>query len=179
MVTTKLMTAEELAVLPDDGFRYELIRGELIQMPPPDVVHGRRQARVSQILLNYADQHGGDVTGEAGFRLEIGPDTVLAPDATYTAPARVPTESRRGYGTYVPDVVVEIDSPSNRPGERRFRVQVYFDAGVRLVLFVNDERQSLTAMYADGRTVVLTIGEVFDGGEIMPGFRATIADLFR
>src|SRR5215218_7739646 len=155
MVTTKLMTADELAVLPDDDFRYELIRGELIQMPPPDLIHGLRQARVGQIFLNYADRHGGIVTGEAGFRLEIGPDTVLGPDVTYTSPDRVPTEVRRGYGTHVPDVAMEIDSPSSRSGERRFRTEVYHRAGVRLVLFLNDEQQTLTAAYADGRIDVL------------------------
>ena len=32
--TTKLMTAEELLEMPDDGFRYELVRGELVKMPP-------------------------------------------------------------------------------------------------------------------------------------------------
>lgn len=179
MVTTKLMKAEELELLPEDDFRYELIRGELIQMPPPDPIHGKRQARVGQIFLNYADQNGGEVTGEAGFRFEIGPDTVLGPDVTYTSPARMPTEHRRGFGNYAPDVAMEIDSPSNRPGEQRFRLDIYFKAGVRLVLFLNEERRALTAHYDDGRVETLTSDDVFDGGEVMPGFRVAVADFFR
>ena len=67
MVTTRLMTSKELEVLPDDDYRYELFRGELIQMPPHDLLRGVRQARVGHIFLNYADRYGGMVTGEAGF----------------------------------------------------------------------------------------------------------------
>ena len=90
MLTTKLMTAQEFAQLPDDGFRYELIRGELIRMAPPDPLHGKRQARLVFHFVAYADRYGGEATGDAGFHLEVDPDTVLAPDATYTRPVRAP-----------------------------------------------------------------------------------------
>ena len=46
MVTTQLMTAEELALLPDDGRRYVLLQGELIEMAPPDPLQAKRQARI-------------------------------------------------------------------------------------------------------------------------------------
>ncbi len=179
MVATKLMTAEELANLPDDGYRYELLRGELIQMAPPDWIHGVRQARLAYEFVAYADQFGGQVTGEAGFHLEVNPDTVLAPDLTYTRPERVPNDAERGFARYAPDVAVEIDSPSNRPGERRRKVQAYHRAGTRLVLFVNDERRTVTVEHADGRSEVLHVDDVFDGGDVMPGFRLAVADFFR
>lgn len=179
MVTTKLMTADDLFLMPEDDARYELIRGELIKMPPPDRIHGRRLLRVGSFFLSYADEVGGEATAEAGFRLEVEPDTVLGPDITYTNSARVPLDDARGYVSYAPDVAVEIDSPSNRPGERLARVEIYHGAGTRLVLFVNDEKRTVTAHYADGRVIVLTINDVLDGEDIMPGFRLPIADLFR
>jgi Uma2 family endonuclease len=179
MVTTRLMTAAELAELPDDGYKYELIEGELIQMPPPDPLHGRRQARIAQQFLNYADLYGGQVTGEAGFILHIDPDTVLAPDVTYTRPERLPEGDERGFATYAPNVAAEIDSPSNRPGERRRKVKAYHQAGTGIVLFVNDEKRTVTVEHADGRTEVLQEGDVFDGGEVMPGFRLAVVDFFR
>jgi Uma2 family endonuclease len=173
------MTAEELARLPDDGHKYELIEGELITMAPPDRVHGVRQARLAHLFLNYSDEHGGQVTGEAGFILHVDPDTVLAPDVTYTRPERIPKGNERGFGRYAPNVAAEIDSPSNRPGERRRKLRAYHEAGTELVLFVNDEKRTVTVEHADGRTEVLKEGDVFDGGDVMPGFRVSVNDLFR
>jgi Uma2 family endonuclease len=162
MVSTRLMTAQELAELPDDGYRYELIRGELIRMPPPRGDHGFRQARWAQLFLNYADVAGGAVTGESGYRLEIDPDTVLAPDVAYIRPGRPIAEAfRETYPALAPDVAVEIDSPSNRPGERRKKVRAYHERGTRLVIFVNSERRTLTLEHVDGRTQVLGEGDVF------------------
>jgi Uma2 family endonuclease len=179
MVASKLMTAEELARLPDDGHKYELIEGELITMAPPDHLHGMRQARLVFHFVGYADDFGGVVTGEAGFHLEVDPDTVLAPDVTYTRPERLPTGLGRGFARYAPNVAAEIDSPSNRPGERRRKLRAYHEAGTELVLFVNDEKRTVTVEHADGRTEVLKEGDVFDGGDVMPGFRVSVNDLFR
>ncbi|HKG27085.1 MAG TPA: Uma2 family endonuclease [Thermomicrobiales bacterium] len=173
------MTAKELAQLPDDGYRYELLQGELIKMAPPDRLHAKRQGRLVYEFVAYADRYGGEAGGEAGFHLEIDPDTVLAPDATYTRPERVPKSEERGFGRYAPDVAAEIDSPSNRPGERRRKVKAYHQAGTRIVLFVNDEKRTVTVEHADGRTEVLHEGDVFDGGDVMPGFRLPVSEFFR
>jgi Uma2 family endonuclease len=179
MVATKLMTARELAQLPDDGYRYELLQGELIQMAPPDWIHARRQGRLVYEFFGYAERYGGIATGEAGFLLEIDPDTVLAPDATYTRPERVPVDESRGFARHAPNVAAEIDSPSNRPGERRRKLRAYHQAGTEMVLFVNDEKRSVTVEYADGRSAALREGDVFDGGDVMPGFRLPVAEFFR
>jgi Uma2 family endonuclease len=173
------MTAAELAELPDDGRKYELIEGELIEMPPPDPIHGVRQARLAQQFLNYADRYGGQVTGEAGFILHIDPDTVLAPDVTYTRPERLPAGTGRGFGAYAPNVAAEIDSPSSRPSERRRKLRAYHRAGTQIVLFINDERRTVTVEHADGRSEVLEEGDVFDGGDVMPGFRLPVMEFFR
>jgi Uma2 family endonuclease len=179
MIATKLMTAEELAQLPDDGYKYELIEGELIAMAPPDPLHGVRQARLVFHFVGYADRYGGQVTGEAGFILHIGPDTVLAPDVTFTRPERLPANASRGFATYAPNVAAEIDSPSNRPAERRRKIRAYHQAGTQMILFVNDEKRTVTVEHADGRSEVLREGDVFDGGDVMPGFRLPIVEFFR
>ena len=49
----KLMTAEELLEMPDDGFRYELVRGELVKMPPAGFNHGVTGNRLNLSLSNY------------------------------------------------------------------------------------------------------------------------------
>ena len=83
--TTKLMTAEELLEMPEDGFRYELVRGELVKMPPAGHMSSFREMRVGSRLAVYVDENRlGRVYGASGgFTLERGPDTVLAPDAAF------------------------------------------------------------------------------------------------
>ena len=55
-VSTKLMTADELLMLPDDGKRYELIEGVLNEMSPPGTAHGLTAMRAGAILFNFVHQ---------------------------------------------------------------------------------------------------------------------------
>jgi len=179
MVTTRLMTAEELARLPEDGYRYELIEGELIRMPPPGRPHGVRLLEVGLYFRDYARRFGGEATGGSGYQLNIDPDTVLAPDVAYVRPERVLPKGGPAYPDVAPDVAVEIVSPSERPGQQRKKLRAYFAAGTQLVLFLDEEERTLTVEHADGRTETLHEGDVFDGGDVMPGFRVSVEDLFR
>jgi Uma2 family endonuclease len=77
----KLMTADELWVLPDDGQGHELVRGELRTMAPPGQEHGRITMTLGAPLDQYVTANRlGYVYGEFGCRIEVDPDTVLAPD---------------------------------------------------------------------------------------------------
>lgn len=81
MATTRLFSAADLSELADDENWYELVNGELVQVTPTNYRHGQMSFWVGRHFLNYADDHGGEVTGaESGFLLHIDPDTVLAPD---------------------------------------------------------------------------------------------------
>ncbi len=179
MVTTRLMTAEELERLPDDGYRHELIEGKLIRMPPPGWPHGVRLLEVGLYFRDYAKRHGGFATGGSGYRLEVDPDTVLAPDVAYVRPDRIPLQGGPTYPLVAPDVAVEIVSPSERPGQQRRKLRAYFAAGTRIVLFLDERERTLTVEHPDGRREVLGEGDVFDGGDVMPGFRVPVEDLFR
>ena len=84
------MTAEELIELPADDYKYELVEGELIRMPPTGGEHGKLAARLARLLDEYVEAHDlGIVCGaEAGFILRRTPDTVRAPDASFIAKDR-------------------------------------------------------------------------------------------
>ena len=55
---TKLVTAEELIQMPDDGYRYELVQGELIKMVPPGLTHGRFAGHFVHSLWSHVDANG-------------------------------------------------------------------------------------------------------------------------
>src|SRR4051794_23888312 len=99
MTTTqpKLMTIEEFATLPDDGYRYELIRGELVRIPPSGYEHSDIGVGMGGELRRSAMRnHLGRVTGaDGGYIFEVEPGTVLAPDAAFTRAERLPPRDQR------------------------------------------------------------------------------------
>ena len=119
-VSAKLMTADELLMLPDDGKCHELVEGVLIEMSPAGRTHGRTAMRVGAILFNFVHQRDrGEVfAAETGFILSTNPDTVRAPDAAFVAAERLPTgDLPDGYLQLAPDLVVEVVSPSDTASE--------------------------------------------------------------
>src|SRR5204862_6081652 len=95
----KLVTADELLQMPEDGFKYELRQGELIKMSPPGFDHGRIGGRLYLPLAQHVeDKNLGEVLFEVGYRLESDPDTVLGPDISFVARDRSdPTTSVPGF----------------------------------------------------------------------------------
>lgn len=75
-----LITAEEFAALPLDGWRAELIRGEIVTMPAAFAEHGRTASRLNIIVGGFilANQLGESYCAETGFLVERHPDTVRA-----------------------------------------------------------------------------------------------------
>ena len=94
----KLLTADDLLAMPDDGMRRELIRGELIEMPPASDDHGFAGHGLTWRMGAFIHQHGlgqGRIA-ETGFWIEVGPDTVLAPDYALSPMSACPAGRRPG-----------------------------------------------------------------------------------
>ena len=181
-VSTKLMTADELLMLPDDGKRYELIEGVLNEMPPPGTTHGLTAMRAGAILFNFVRQRDlGEVfAAETGFILSTNPDTVRAPDAAFVAAERLPTgDLPVGYLRLAPDLVVEVVSPSDTASELQSKVCTWLDAGCRLVWVVYPATRSVTVYRSREDVRVLGADDVLDGGPVFDGFSAEVRELFR
>ena len=123
----KLMTADELLLMPrGDGRKYELIRGVLVEKMPTGRPHAIIVVMIATVLNIFAGPRnfGEVVAGEPGYLLEIGPDTVRAPDVAWVAPGRVP-EGTVGYPNLAPDLAVEVKSPSNSYPEMRRKAEMW------------------------------------------------------
>ena len=134
-VSTKLMTADELLMLPDDGKRYELIEGVLNERTLAGAAHGRTAAEAGALIYEHAHLRGpGAVFAPGtGFVLSTDPDTVRAPDAAFVAAERLPTgDLPAGYMRLAPDLVVEVVSPLDTASELQSKVCTWLDAGCRV-----------------------------------------------
>ena len=176
----KLMTAEELLLLPDDDMKRELVRGVLIEEMPPGYEHGAVEAQIGRLLGNFAaDNDFGEVlTGDSGFVLERGPDTVRGPDVAWVAPGRV--EGRvRGFAELAPDLVVEVRSPSDSQRHMAERAMMWLSHGVRMVLVADPEPVALTVYCAGEPPHVLGEFDVFEGEDVLPGLAEPVWRFFR
>lgn len=125
MATTKLMTAEDLYRMEDDGWRHELIRGELIQVPPASHLHSTLAAWIVTVLnMHVRPQRLGNVSGaDGGYILSRNPDVVVAPDAAFVKADRLPDEIPT-YPELAPDLAVEVVSPSDRMNDVTDKVRL-------------------------------------------------------
>lgn len=180
MTTIKLITADELLMMPRDDYHYELVRGVLTEpLPPHFDPHGKAASSFGFVLSKYADDNDyGTVTGRAGFHLETNPDTVRAPDIGWVAPGRI-TERVPGYQPLSPDLAVEIRESYETQEDMNERAAMWLGFGTRQV-WVGDPETIIVTRYRPGQDPeVLTEGDILDGGDLLPGFSVPVWRLFR
>jgi Uma2 family endonuclease len=180
-VVRQQVTAEELLRMPDDGFRYELVRGELRKMTPAGNVHGRVAMNFGTSLNNHVKAYdlGVVYAAETGFKLAGDPDTVCAPDVAFVSRARIEVVGEvEGYWPGAPDLAVEVISPGDSYVEVEEKVFDWLEAGTKMVVVVNPRKRSATVYRSLTDIIVLTETDVLDGEEVLPGFRLAVQEIF-
>ena len=180
--SSAITSAEDLLQLPDDGFRYELVRGELRQMTPSGYAHGVVVANLTGPIQAYVRSHAlGQVCGaETGFRIARTPDTVRAPDIAFIRQARRGSEPwPDGFFEGAPDLAVEVLSPSDTAIGVEEKIDEWLNAGCAVVWVVNPRRRSVSVHLPEGLVRVLIDDDTLDGGELLPGFTLPLVDIFR
>jgi len=174
-----LMTESDLANLPDDSYRHELVGGVLLAEPLPSHRHDRVRRRLERVLEAYVEAHElGEVFGEAGYVLARDPDTVRGPDLSFVSRERLKGFDDARFFSGAPDLAVEILSPSNRRGEVHAKVADYLAAGARLVWVVEPERRSVTT-YRELLTPSRVVSpQPLNGGEVLPGLSIPLESIF-
>ena len=179
--STALMTAAELMELPDDGFRYELINGELEKMPPPGHPHGRTALRLSVYLGQFIlDQGLGEAfASETGFKLTSNPDTVLAPDFAFVTNEHYAEGSKtEGYWPGPPDLAVEVLSPSDRPGKVKLKISRWFSFGTKQLWIVDPKQRTVTIYRSESDVTTFSGSDDLEAQDLFPGFRISLDKIF-
>jgi Uma2 family endonuclease len=174
------VTADELLAMPDDGLRRELLDGEVQVTPPPGEEHAVISAEILISLGNHVRAAGlGRVHSEGGFRIASAPDTVMAPDVAFVSRERIEQAGiGKGYRTGAPDLAVEVVSPGDSFVEVEAKVTRWLTAGCRMVVVVNPARRAATVYRSRDDIALLTEGDVLDGGEVVPGWKLPLRELF-
>jgi len=202
MAVMQRLTYDDLMAQTDDGNRHELVRGEILCMPPPKGKHGCFEARLVEAIGRYlydrAIQLGWDPadagltrdmlvgrvdSGEAGIRFSLPDDAdqVRGVDVCYLSPEQVARHEAAGGDEYVPEVpalVAEVISPSETAAYVNEKVEDYLAGGAQLVWLLFPKTRLVQVHTPDRAMTVVRAGEALDGGEVLPGFTVPVAGLF-
>jgi Uma2 family endonuclease len=177
-------TPEQIAVPTDqtvlDGL-YEVVDGRIVEKTMgayeywlAAVVHG--------YLCRYADDNPiGRAVIEMIFDLRPHVDRERRPDVAFVSFERWPRDRRiprtRSWAV-VPDLAVEIIRLTNTADEVAEKLEEYYKAGLRLVWVVYPAQMKIYAFTSTTQVRVLATGDELDGGDVLPGLRLSVRDLF-
>ncbi len=157
----------------------ELIDGVLVKK-----AMGYLESMLAGVILTALNnfvrpQNLGIVLGADGT-LNILPRQVRIPDVSFIGWERFPNGRplQVAIPSIAPDLAVEVISPGNTAGEMQRRLRDYFEAGVRLVWYVDPKSRSVTVYAGVDQSTVLSAENTLDGGDVLPGFELPLVELF-
>ena len=177
--TRRKFTYEDYRNTPD-GIRYELLDGELIEMPSPKEIHQRLVLLLGSLFLSFVSARKLGDAYIAPFDVVLSDTIVVQPDVIFVSNERshiITEDNIRG----APDLVVEILSPSNARNDTEVKREFYERHGVNeywmvdtdarniTVLFLGENGYELAAIYGEGQTLT---------SPTLPGFSLNLDDIF-
>ena len=171
----------------DDVIRVEARENRLCELVEGTLVEkamGFRESVLAALLVRilgeFVDAHQlGVVAGPDGtLRLLAG--LVRIPDVAYLSWDRIPGRKlpKDPIPSLVPDLAVEVLSPSNTKAEMARKRQEYFRAGVRLVWLIDPLTKTVAVFSPDLGESLLGENDTLDGRDVLPGFSINLREFF-
>jgi Uma2 family endonuclease len=176
-------TYADYARLPDDGYRYEVIRGHLYVTPAPNFDHQYVVWRFNQTFGRFVDENqlGVVLTAPFDVLLPAGIADPVEPDLLLIRTENIPGPEDPNFQG-VPDLVIEVESPRTRKRDRTIKQDAYRDAGVpeywrasprtrkvTVLVLSEDRARYVERVYGPGDTL---------RSSLLPGLAIRVDDLF-
>ncbi len=179
---TKIYSNEEFENMPEFDEPYELIEGKIIKRVPCDT-HGRIARRISNHLFMFdPDEQIG--TAWLATTFNMGQGWMPIPDLGFMIASHVPEESEKSIKG-VPDLLVEVDSPSDldsKPGRDAAsnKIKKYQEFGVRIIWAISPRTKTVEIYHPGQAEPVkrLNIDDKLEGEDVFPGFELSVKAIF-
>jgi Uma2 family endonuclease len=170
MIQVYEVTEEMFDELVDEDTKAELIDGVMIVHSPASMEHDNIGGFTRGLMSFYSDAQGLGVVLGPDSLIHLAPGRKCAPDVFFIRQERMPMPLPKEFEG-VPDLVVEVLSPSNRRYDLRDKRLIYREAGVGEIWFID---AALRQIIRDRRQVgsytedIVTTGRV--SSAVLPGF---------
>ena len=166
----------EFVMRPENRDRnFEYIAGEIVEVVSNNVSSEDGFSLALEVGVFVKRNKLGRMTGADGGYVINGEDYI--PDAAFMSYARQPERPNIAYNPVAPDLAIEMLSPGNTKDEIAYKVSNYMAAGT--VLWLGNPDKKIIDVYIPGQPVKrLRMGDILDGGDVLPGFQVTLADIF-
>ena len=183
IATEPLLTAGEFLRLHGGETCVELVRGQVVRYPMPGGPHGYVCNNASAIITPFVREHGlGRVFSNDTFtktRLKETTETLRGPDVAFVSYTRMPKGSiPEGPLPCVPDLVVEVRSPSDRIPQLSTKATEYLDSGVTVVVVLDPETESLAIYRENEFPIRMHNGDELTLPDVLPGFAVAVKKFF-
>jgi Uma2 family endonuclease len=155
----------------------EIRNGEMVVVSPHDFVSSNVVIRLGRILSAFVDEYDLGFVSESngGYRYDDG--DMMAPDVSYISKERLP-RAPRTFATAVPELVVEIQSSSQRPSAVRAKLALLLEMGSSVGVYIDPGTHRVEVHRVDAQMLVLGDGDTLELPDILPGLQIAIADLW-
>ena len=184
MLSPTLLTSEnDVALLVQDEPLYEIVDGQRVDLQPMSVYTTWLASRLHGRLWPYVEDKGlGMSVTEMLFVLDAEHNLRRRPDVAFVSTARWPLDRalpETGDWDVVPDLAVEVISPNDVFKDVLAKVREYFHYAVHVVWVIAPEEQQVYVYDAPTHVHILTGQDELTGGEVVPGFRLPLGQLFQ
>ncbi len=163
----------------DDDSLYEVVNGKWEEKTPMGMLQAWIASTLLIVLGDFVRSHRlGKVISEALFVLDPATDLQRRPDLAFVSRQRMGKPQQAAAWDVVPDLAVEVISPTNRAPEVLEKVHEYFAAGVRLVWVVYCDPRQVYVYRSPTSIQVLTPEDTLEGDDVIAGFALPVAKLF-
>ena len=167
---------------PEIDRRYEIIDGRKVEKPPMGNIQVLIAGALDQLVGGFVRANRlGRVAPEMMFWIDPKGQRKRSPDVGFVSYDRLPRDhrvsSQNGFEV-APELAIEVISPSNTADEVILKVRDYFQAGVLRVWIVYPSVRQVYVYLSPKEAIILGEGDDLDGGDLLPGFRLGLAELF-
>ena len=178
------LTYDDFVLFPDDGLRHELIDGEHFVTPAPTLKHQRVSFNLTLQLGKWLELHPVGRLFYAPLDVVLSQSDVVEPDLLYMSSARAAEIETTANIRGVPELVVEIGSPSTRRRDETIKRSLYERAGVSEYWVVDPELDLVRVYRRDGERLTRPYELSLEAGDVLttsllPGLELPLAHIFR
>ncbi len=181
-MSSSVVDRSSAAAIANGDTLYEVVNGEYVELPPMGVYEVWVASVLGYALNSFVQPRRlGYVVGEMLFSLDPAKRLERRPDVAFVSyqrwPRHRPVPEANAWAV-VPDLAVEVVSPTNTAVEIQTKMHEYFRAGVVLVWVIYPKQKEIYVYESPARVHIVTGADELEDESVLPGFRLKIGDLF-